>query len=141
MSAPTKRSAVDAPASRADYRPGQHVVLILSPDIVAAALLGGLVETLGYHVRFYQPPEDPEQALKRERPSVAMVDCADTTLMREDLLGRARMRNISVVIFGSPDALRNVRKLAVDHALDTLIMPASLESLDETLRKAVADTC
>jgi len=116
-------------------------VLILSADIVAAALLGGLVETLGYHVRFYQPPEDPEQALKRERPSVAMVDCADTTLMREDLLGRARMRNISVVIFGSPDALRNVRKLAVDHALDTLIMPASLESLDETLRKAVADTC
>ena len=51
------------------------------------------------------------------------------------------MRNISVVIFGSRDALYGVRTLAAEHALDTLIMPATLESLDETLRKALADTC
>lgn len=119
--------------------PGKHVVLILSSDAVAAALLGGLVETLGYLVRFYRQPEDPESALKRARPSIALVDCADPTLMKDELLGRARMRGVSVVIFGAPDALRSVRALVAEHQLDTLIMPSSLDVLDDTLRRAVAD--
>ena len=116
--------------------PGKHVVLIISSDPVAAALLGGLVETLGFFVRFFKAPEAVEEAIRRTRPSVAMVDCHDPTLVREDLLGRARMRGISVVIFGTPEALNRVRQLAMEHQLDTLIMPASLESLDEALRKA-----
>jgi len=124
-----------------DGAPGKHVILILSSDAVAAALLGALVETLGYLVRFYHPPEEPEAALKRERPSVAMVDCDDPTVMKDELFGRARMRGISVVMFGSPDALRRVRQLAHEHALDTLIMPAPLDALDTTLRKAVAEFC
>jgi len=125
----------------ADGPPGKHVVLILSSDAVAAALLGALVETLGYLVRFYHPPEDPDVTLKRDRPSVAMVDCDDPTLMRDELFGHARMRGISVVMFGTREALDKVRLLATEHALDTLIMPATLDALDETLRKAVADFC
>jgi DNA-binding NtrC family response regulator len=121
--------------------PGKHVVLILSSDAVAAALLGALVETLGYLVRFFHPPEVPAEAIKRERPSIAMVDCDDPTLMKDELLGRARMRGISVVMFGSADALRRVRKLALEHEIDTLLMPASLDALDETLRKAVKEAC
>lgn len=125
----------------ADGPPGEHVVLILSTDAVAAALLGALVETLGYLVRFYHPPEQPDDALKREKPSIAMIDCDDPTIMSDELLGRARMRGISVVMFGPPDALRRVQQLALEHSLDTLIMPAPLDALDETLRKAVADFC
>ncbi|HJQ21110.1 MAG TPA: hypothetical protein VJ867_12245 [Gemmatimonadaceae bacterium] len=113
--------------------------MILSSDAVAAALLGGLVETLGYLVRFYRPPEDPDTAMKREKPSIALIDCADPTLMKEEVLGRARMREISVVIFGTPDTLRTVRALVAEHQLDTLIMPGSLDAVDETLRRAVAD--
>lgn len=128
------------PDSAGDY-PGKHVVLILSSDAVAAALVGALVETLGYLVRFFRPPELPDVAFRREKPLVAMVDCDDPTVMTDETLGHAKMRGISVVIFGSADALRRVRQLALDHALDTLIMPASLEALDETLRKAVADYC
>ena len=134
MSTTQSPGAVDGP-------PGKHVVLILSSDAVAAALLGALVETLGYLVRFYHPPEAPDAALKRERPSVAMVDCDDPTVMKDELFGRARMRGISVVMFGTAEALRKLRELAAEHALDTLIMPASLDALDETLRKAVADFC
>lgn len=122
-----------------DGGPGKHIVLILSSDAVAAALVGGLVETLGYLVRFYRPPEPVEVALRRERPSIALIDCADPTLMQEDVLGRARMRDVSVVIFGAPSALRSVRALVVEHQLDTLIMPATLDALDETLRNAVKD--
>jgi DNA-binding NtrC family response regulator len=121
--------------------PGKHVVLILSSDAVAAALLGALVETLGYLVRFYHPPEPPDDALRRERPTVALVDCEDPTVMNEELLGRARMRDISVVMFGSADAIRHVRQIAQEHHLDTLLMPTSLDALDETLRKAVQQLC
>jgi DNA-binding NtrC family response regulator len=121
--------------------PGKHVVLILSSDAVAAALLGALVETIGYLVRFFHPPEEPDAAFRREKPSVAMVDCDDPTVMTDETLGHAQMRGISVVMFGSADALRRVRQLALDHELDTLIMPASLETLDEKLRKAVEDYC
>jgi len=125
----------------AEGSPGKHVVLILSTDAVAAALLGALVETLGYLVRFYYPAEHPDETMKRERPTVVMVDCEDPTVMKEDVLGRARMRGISVVIFGSADALHRVRQLALAHSLDTLIMPANVDQLDETLRKAVAEVC
>ena len=135
-SIPTTRTPGAADGSR-----GKHVVLILSSDAVAAALLGALVETLGYLVRFYHPPEEPDATLRRERPSVAMIDCADPTVMKDEVFGRARMRGISVVMFGTADALDRVRQIAVDHALDTLIMPATLDSLDETLRKAVAEFC
>jgi DNA-binding NtrC family response regulator len=127
------------PRPTEDGGPGKHVVLILSSDAVAAALLGALVETLGYLVRFYRPPEPPEIAFRRERPSIALIDCNDPTLVKEDVLGRARMRDVSVLIFGTPEALRSVRALVSEHDLDTLIMPASLDSLDEALRNAVKD--
>jgi len=130
---PPKRKPAD------DAGPAKRVVLILSPDAVAAALLGALVETLGFLVRFYRPPEDPETAVRRERPSIALIDCADPTLVKEDLLGRARMRGVSVVIFGTPESMRGVRGLAAEHELDTLIMPTTLDDLDDTLRNAIAD--
>lgn len=130
-----------APSTDGSGTPGKRVVLILSSDAVAAALLGALVETLGYLVRFYHPPESPDEALKRERPSVAMVDCEDPTVMNDELLGRARMRDISVIMFGSADALRRVRQLALEHQLDTLLMPTSLDALDDTLRRAVQQAC
>lgn len=121
--------------------PGRHVVLILSPDVVAAALVGALVETLGYLVRFFTPPETPDEALRRTRPSVAMIDCEDPTLVNTEVLGRARMRGVSVLMFGSGAAIAGVQQLAQEHALGTVIMPASLEELDESLRAAIAKIC
>lgn len=141
MSPTTRDSTSTARIPTTGGPPGKHVILILSSDAVAAALLGALVETLGYLVRFYQPPEPPDQTLRRERPSVALVDCEDPTVMNDELLGRAQMRDISVVMFGSADALRRVRQLALEHELDTLLMPTSLDALDETLRRAVPELC
>lgn len=125
-----------------DERPaGRHVVLILSTDVVAAALVGALVETLGYLVRFFTPPETPDEALRRTRPAIAMIDCEDPTLVNTELLGRARMRGISVLMFGSATAIQQVQELAEEHELDSVIMPASLEELDESLRSAIAKIC
>ena len=122
----------------ADDRPRNDVVLVLSSDPMAAALIGVLVETLGYLVRFFHANEDPDAAVRRERPAVALVDCHDASLMREELLGHARMRGVSVVIFGSAAAVERVRRLAKEHALDALVMPVALATLDATLRKAVS---
>jgi len=131
----------DVSRSQGEPAPGGHVVLILSTDPVAAALLGALVETLGYLVRFYQTSETPEDAMRRVRPSVAMLDCQDPTLVAEDLLGRARMRGISVIVFGTSVALRRVRELAREHALDSLVMPTTLDQVDEVIRRAVEKAC
>jgi DNA-binding NtrC family response regulator len=113
------------------------MVLILSDDTVAAALLGALIETLGYSVRFARPPETTDQTIRRVRPSVCLLDCDDPDSCSDEFLGRATMRGISVVVFGRSDALEHVRALALAHDIDTLIVPSDTGVVDDTLRRAM----
>jgi CheY-like chemotaxis protein len=113
------------------------MILILSDDAVAAALLGALVETLGYSVRFARPPENADQSIRRVRPKVCLLDCDDPATCSDEVLGRAAMRGISVVIFGTSQALDHVRALAVQHSIDTLLVPPQATVLDETLKRAL----
>lgn len=116
-----------------------HLVLILSTDAVAAALVGALVETLGYSVRFHKPPEDPTETLRRERPEVAMVDGSDQLMISDAVLGHAAMRGISVVVFGSREALDGIRALAQVHRIHTLIAPPTLPKTSELLTEVFAE--
>lgn len=118
-----------------------NTILVLSSDPLGAALMAAMVETLGYRVRFFYPPEAPDDAFKRERPCVALVDCDDPAVLTDETLGRARMRNISVILFGQSAALQQVRQLVLDHELETLLLPSSLDELDDTLRRAAAEYC
>jgi DNA-binding NtrC family response regulator len=120
-------------------RQRQQLVLIFSHDPLAAALLGGLVETLGYEVHFRRPPELVEDTLRRVRPRVCLVDCADADACREDFLGRATMRGVSVVIFGTREAIEHVRALAAAYQLGTLLMPPNGDDLEALLQQACAD--
>jgi DNA-binding NtrC family response regulator len=129
---PANRQRPDPSALR------EQLVLILSNDPVAAALLGGLVETLGYDVHFAQPPESPEDSLRRVKPRICLVDCGDPLSSRSDFLGRAAMRGVSVVIYGTPEALERVREVAKAHDLDTLLMPPELNALEAALQRAGA---
>jgi CheY-like chemotaxis protein len=113
------------------------MILILSSDAVAAALLGALIETLGYSVAFAQPLERVEERLRRVRPKVCLVDSSDRTIYGDAFLGRAAMRGISVVIFGTADALDRVRALALEHSIETLLVPPDSATLDATLRRAL----
>lgn len=113
-----------------------QLVLILSHDPLAAALLGGLVETLGYEVHFRQPPETAEGSLRRVRPLICLVDCADPLTCREDFIARAAMRGICVVVFGTREALDRVRDIAATHRIDTLLLPPAIEELDAVLQRA-----
>lgn len=113
------------------------MILILSDDAVAAALLGALIETLGYSVRFARAPERAEETIRRVRPKVCLLDCEDPAGCTDELLGRATMRGVSVVIFGRTDALERVREVAAQHALEVLLMPAEADVVDATVRRAL----
>jgi DNA-binding NtrC family response regulator len=114
-----------------------EMILILSDDAVAAALLGALIETLGYSVRFARPPENAEQTIRRVRPKVCMVDCEDPSKCTDELFGRAMMRGISVVIFGTAAALEKVRALATQHDIDMLLVPPDAARVDATIKRAL----
>src|SRR5690349_12405449 len=114
----------------------ERPVLILSEDAVAAALLGALVETLGYEVRFANPPEAPDESFRRERPRVALIDGDYPAAYGDDVLGRATMRGICVVIFGNREVCSRVRALALEHNIETLLMPPDVKELDLVLRRS-----
>jgi DNA-binding NtrC family response regulator len=113
------------------------MVLILSADAVAAALLGALIETLGYSVRFARPPESVDQTIRRVRPSVCLLDCEDPENCSDEFLGRAAMRGISIVVFGKSETLAHLRALASAHDIDTLIVPSDAGAVDDALRRAM----
>jgi hypothetical protein len=112
-----------------------RTVVILSADAVAAALLGALVETLGCVVRFRRPPESPDDSLRRTRARIALIDCEDATCLSDDVLGRARMRGVGVVIFGKADALERVRALALEHRFEMLLMPPDPAAVGRVLAR------
>jgi len=112
------------------------MILILSLDAVAAALLGALIETLGFSVKFARPPERFEDAIRRVRPKVCLVDSTDPGMTGDGFLGRTAMRGIAVVIFGSAAALDRVRALALQHAIDTIVVPPDTVTLATTLERA-----
>lgn len=114
-----------------------NTILILSADAVAAALLGALIETLGYPVRFARPPEPTDATIRRVRPRVCLLDCDDPGACNDEVLGRATMRGISVVIFGTSIALERVRALALEHNIDMLLVPPDPVQLGETLARAL----
>jgi len=118
------------------FAPREQLVLILSHDPVAAALLGGLVETLGYEVQFARPPESPDESMRRLKPRICLVDCTDPDSCRSEFFGRATMRGVCVIIFGTPDALERVREVARANNLEMLLMPPDVEALEAALQRA-----
>ena|SRR5690242_1814508 len=116
--------------------PREQLLLILSHDPLAAALLGALVETLGYQVKFARPPESPDDSLRRVKPRICLVDCTDPESCRAEFFGRATMRGICVIIFGAPAALEEVRELARADNIEMLFMPPDIEALEAVLQRA-----
>src|SRR5262245_4218173 len=66
-------------------------ILILADDAIGAALLGALVETLGYSVQFGRGFESANDAMRRTRPSVCLLDANDRAAACDEALGHAAM--------------------------------------------------
>ena len=130
-----------APGPRRAHRDlsRQQLVLVLSRDPVAAALLGGLIETLGYAVCFARLPEVPEESVRRLHPRICLIDCTDAHSCRTEFLARATMRGVSVVIYGTTEALERARTTAMAHDIEMLRMPPTTEDLELVLQRAGTD--
>jgi hypothetical protein len=113
-----------------------NTVLIVSTDATAAALLGGLVETLGYEVKFGRVNEPSDEMLRRVRPRVCMLDCETTDACSDATIGRAMMRGVSVVLVGPAELLAGMRELASRHGVEMVFTPPLPGPLGEVLDRA-----
>jgi hypothetical protein len=71
---------------------------------------------------------------------ICLVDGADPAFADSAVLGRAQMRGISVVVYGTSGALDDIRELVTDRGIDTFRMPVDAAGLDEALTRALRKT-
>jgi len=112
-------------------------VLILSPQPMAGALLGMLVELAQLEPVFAQPEERPEDALTRVLPLLVILADAQVDAFRSDLfLARAQHRGVEVIAFGhgpnDPSAA-----WANQHDVPYLELPTDAETFGRLLDRAV----
>lgn len=112
--------------------------MIVSDDATAAALLGGLVETLGYRVAFTAVRESPER-LRRVRPRICMLDC-ESDACSEEAVAHAMMRGVCVVLVGPRGLLNGMRELASRHGVEMVFTPPEPGPLGDVLDRAVRRT-
>ena len=98
-------------------------VLVISPDPLAAALLGALVELEGYAPHFLREREGPRDALRRVRPAVALVDCDSPEARRAAVIGPAKMMGVRVALFGRPAIAALVERCAAEFGVAILGVP------------------
>jgi hypothetical protein len=74
--------------------------------------------------------------MRRLKPRICLVDCTDPESCRSEFFGRATMRGVCVIIFGTPAALGRVREVARANNLEMLLMPPDVEELEAALQRA-----
>ena len=110
-------------------------VLIVSDDATAAALLGGLVETLGYRVTFARVTSSGD-VIRRVRPRVCMLDC-EGQACDEAAIARVVMRGVSVVLVGPRSLLDGMREIAERHGAEMVFTPPEPGPLGEAIDRAI----
>ena len=110
-----------------------RTALVLSPDALAAALLGALLETEGWVPRFAHGGESARDALRRVRPDVALIDCAAADACSAAVIGPATMMGVRVLLFGRADVASLMRARAHELGVFTLGVPPAPGELRRAL--------
>ena len=111
--------------------------LLLCEDPLAAALLAGLLETIGWQPLFATPNEAPREALRRLRPSLVLADCGYDAAWAGTFLGPARMLGIPVVVLGAAQSPDRARQLAMRNQLRSILLPTDAATLERCLDEAL----
>ena len=121
-------------------------VLILSPHVMTAALVGWYVELARLEPAFAGPGEHPEKALARVKPVlVLLIDGEYEEALRDLLIARAAKRGIGVALFGSGSTATDDAGpvWAERHGIRFFHLPVDLESfgrvLDQAARRGTAE--
>jgi hypothetical protein len=116
-----------------------HAVLIFSADVVAAALLGAVVDLAGHVPCFPRPDESPRDALLRVRPRLAVIDCDHEEACSDSFVGPALMTGARILLV-APDKRRyNGAGVAERLGLTVIRMPSDHERLVRWLDELPAD--
>lgn len=109
-------------------------VLILSPHVMTAALVGWYVELARLEPAFAAPGERPEEALSRVKPlMVVLIDVEAQDAISDLFAARALKRNIGLAVFsGSADDMA-AREWARRNALPFFRLPVDLEAFGRVL--------
>jgi hypothetical protein len=105
--------------------------LILTQDILVAALLGSLLELHGLHPMFPSAGESPSDSLHRTRPQVIFVDREHVLACNDRFLEEAAPT--LVILFGRAGASANVQALRTRSHVRWLDIPARAEALRQLL--------
>lgn len=111
----------------------RHAVLVLSPDPLAAALMGAAVELAGHTPHFPEAQEPARAALLRIRPRLTMIDCDSEEACSDGFLGPALMTGSQVLLFRSRRTTRDIGDLAERLGVTVAEMPEGHEMLMETV--------
>lgn len=107
-------------------------MLILAREEVVAALLGLMVELRGLEPIYLANADVAEDAIRRERPRVVVVDC-DHHDCTETLLGAIREAGAKPILFSPFRFEPEVRRVAARHGVDSFTLPTDPESFGRML--------
>lgn len=117
----------------------RHAVLILSPDALAAALLGAAVELAGHVPHFTRQAEPARSALLRVRPALVLIDCDHAESCSDEFVGPTIMTGGNVLLFRSRRTERDVSEFAERLSLRVVDMPLDHHALTTLLQETLGD--
>jgi len=107
-------------------------VLILAREEVVAALLGLMVELTGLEPIYLGRAEIAEDVIRREQPTVVVVDC-DHQDCNDSLLAAVREAGAKPILFSPFRFEHEVRRVAAKHGVDSFTLPTDPESFGRML--------
>jgi hypothetical protein len=110
-------------------------VLILSPDTLAVALLGALLELEGLTPAFSGPEESPREALMRIRPRWVFIDVEHPSAVSSQFIGPATMTGARVFLFGNRRTSRDIPQIATIHNVKSFTLPLEQDEFARLLRE------
>jgi DNA-binding NtrC family response regulator len=108
-------------------------VLILAREEIVAALLGLMVELQGLQPQFPAGSEAIEEAIRRERPAIVLIDCdhADCT---DALLEAIRRTEANPIIFSPFRMKAEVQAVAARHGIQSFTLPTDSDTFRKLLQ-------
>jgi hypothetical protein len=107
--------------------------LIVARDPMTGALLGSLVEVSGFQPLFPAPSEGVDDAIRRHRPAVVLVDCDAGD--EERCIEPVGTYGGAVVLFSPSRAAAEVGSIAARHGLRHFTLPISWLDFRRLLRE------
>ena len=106
-----------------------------------AALLGMLLDLIGYRAAFAEDGERPEEALRRVRPVfVVLLDQEMEAAASDVFFARAAQHKVGLAVFGPRARSDRLAELARERGVPWFEVPLDLQSLARAVEMAAAST-